>query len=243
MEKDILQDIIAQKREEVARQQEAVSLDQLIRLTENLPEGRSMKQALAASPHGIIAEFKRHSPSKGWIHQEADSAVIPPAYEKAGAAALSILTDTPFFKGSLKDIRTARPLVQLPILRKDFIISPYQIYQAKAVQADAILLIAAALTPAECRTLAHTAHELHLEVLMEIHHERELDCLNEDVDIVGVNNRNPYRSWKFLPSGQSFTSRCTESFRKRPVQSGSSSEAAGRRIPGISDRRDLYADL
>lgn len=174
----------------MARQQEAVSLDQLIRLTENLPEGRSMKQALAASPHGIIAEFKRHSPSKGWIHQEADSAVIPPAYEKAGAAALSILTDTPFFKGSLKDIRTARPLVQLPILRKDFIISPYQIYQAKAVQADAILLIAAALTPAECRTLAHTAHELHLEVLMEIHHERELDCLNEDVDIVGVNNRN-----------------------------------------------------
>lgn len=92
MEKDILQDIIAQKREEVARQQEAVSLDQLIRLTENQPEGRSMKQALAASPHGIIAEFKRHSPSKGWIHQEADSAVIPPAYEKAGAAALSILS-------------------------------------------------------------------------------------------------------------------------------------------------------
>ena len=153
-------------------------------------ERRGMKQALAAPPHGIIAEFKRHSPSKGWIHQEADSAVIPPAYEKAGAAALSILTDTPFFKGSLKDIRTARPLVQLPILRKDFIISPYQIYQAKAVQADAILLIAAALTPAECRTLAHTAHELHLEVLMEIHHERELDCLNEDVDMVGVNNRN-----------------------------------------------------
>lgn len=190
MEKDILQDIIAHKREEIARQQEAVSLAQLSRLVENLPEGCSMKQALNDSPHGIIAEFKRHSPSKGWIHQEADAAVIPPAYEKAGAAALSILTDTPFFKGSLKDIRTARPLVQLPILRKDFIISPYQIYQAKAVQADAILLIAAALTPAECRTLAHTAHELHLEVLMEIHNEQELDCLNDEVDMVGVNNRN-----------------------------------------------------
>ena len=143
-----------------------------------------------ASPTGIIAEFKRRSPSKGWIHRHADAAQIPLAYQQAGAAALSILTDEAYFGGSLKDIRTARPTVSLPILRKDFIISRYQLLQAKAVQADAVLLIASALTPQACLTLAKEAHTLGLETLLEIHTEAELDYLNEYIDVVGVNNRH-----------------------------------------------------
>ena len=161
MSKDILEEIIAHKRIEIAGQEKVV-----------------------------IAEFKRRSPSKGWIHRHADAAQIPLAYQQAGAAALSILTDEAYFGGSLKDIRTARPTVSLPILRKDFIISRYQLLQAKAVQADAVLLIASALTPQACLTLAKEAHALGLETLLEIHTEAELDYLNEYIDVVGVNNRH-----------------------------------------------------
>ena len=113
-----------------------------------------------------------------------------PAYEAAGASALSILTDEKYFGGSLKDIRSARPHVQLPILRKDFIIDEYQLYQARIVGADAILLIAAALKKEQCKALALKAHELELEVLLEIHNEQELEYIDENIDMVGVNNRN-----------------------------------------------------
>lgn len=188
--KDILEEIIAYKRIEVAAQKEAVSIEQLIRLCDFDAPRISMKASLAASPTGIIAEFKRRSPSKGWIKQEADASVIPPAYERAGAAALSILTDEKFFGGSLKDIQVARPLVSLPILRKDFIIDEYQLYQAKAVGANAVLLIAACLTTDECQTLTRKAHNLGLEVLLETHSESELAYLTPDIDMVGVNNRN-----------------------------------------------------
>lgn len=187
---DILQTIIAHKRNEIRLQEEAVTRLQLEALIETPAPCRSMKQTLEASATGIIAEFKRRSPSKGWIKQEADASVIPASYEKAGATALSILTDEQFFGGSLRDIRTARPQVTLPVLRKDFIISPYQLYQAKAVGADAVLLIAAVLTPEECRNLARLAHELQMEVLLELHSETELDHLNDCIDMVGVNNRN-----------------------------------------------------
>lgn len=188
--KDILEEIIAYKRIEVAAQKEAVSIEQLIRLCDFDASRISMKASLAASPTGIIAEFKRRSPSKGWIKQEADAALIPPAYEQAGAAALSILTDEKFFGGSLKDIQVARPLVKLPILRKDFIIDEYQLYQAKAVGSNAVLLIAACLTPDECKTLTRKAHDLGLEVLLETHSESELAYITPDIDMVGVNNRN-----------------------------------------------------
>ena len=113
-----------------------------------------------------------------------------PDYIAAGASALSILTDEKFFGGSLKDIRTARPLVNIPILRKDFIIDEYQLFQAKIVGADAILLIAAALEADQCHALAAKAHELGLEVLLEIHTAEELPFINKEIDMVGINNRN-----------------------------------------------------
>ena len=188
--KDILEEIIAHKRIEIAEQEKAVSIAFLEKQIEGSQPCRSLKQSLLASATGIIAEFKRRSPSKGWIHQDANAGKIPAQYQQAGAAALSILTDETYFGGSLKDIRAARPTVVLPILRKDFIISYYQLLQAKAVQADAVLLIAAALTPQECFTLARQAHELDLEVLLELHTEQELDYICDEVDVIGINNRD-----------------------------------------------------
>lgn len=188
--KDILSEIIANKRFEVDLQKQAISMEQLQEGICDAPASRSMKQALASSASGIIAEFKRRSPSKGWIKQEALPEEIIPSYVAAGATALSILTDEKFFGGSLKDIRTARPLVEIPILRKDFIIDEYQLYQAKIVGADAVLLIAAALEHERCNELAEQAHELGLEVLLEIHSSDELAYIDKKIDMVGINNRN-----------------------------------------------------
>lgn len=190
MATDILQTIVAHKRIELARQEEAVPLDSLIKQLDMLRPSRSMRQSLADSPTGIIAEFKRRSPSKGWIAQEADPAVIVPGYERAGASGISVLTDQEFFGGTLDDLHAVRPLIQLPVLRKDFIVSPYQLFQAKLVGADVVLLIAAALTVDECKSLGKLAHQLQMEVLLEIHAEKELDYLHEYVDLLGVNNRN-----------------------------------------------------
>ncbi|WP_455663658.1 indole-3-glycerol phosphate synthase TrpC [Phocaeicola sp.] len=188
--KDILDEIIAHKQIEIELQKAAISQDLLINNCNEPTPRVSMRASLAASPSGIIAEFKRRSPSKGWIKEEGKADLIPPAYQAAGASALSILTDEKFFGGTLKDIRAARPQVQLPILRKDFIIDEYQLYQARIVGADAVLLIAAALDKEQCKALAIKAHELELEVLLEIHSEQELEYVNENIDMVGVNNRN-----------------------------------------------------
>lgn len=193
MSKDILEEIIAHKRIEIAAQEQNVPisfLEDLLEKNDDMAKVHSMKASLAASATGIIAEFKRRSPSKDWINKDADAKIIPASYQQAGASALSILTDEHFFGGSLRDIRAARPTVSLPILRKDFIISRYQLLQAKAAQADAVLLIAAALSKEECSTLACEAHKLGLEVLLEMHHEGELDYVNEYVDMAGINNRN-----------------------------------------------------
>lgn len=193
--KDILETIVQQKAIEVAAQKEAVPPRQLYHAVERIMADdvpvRSMSAALTASATGIIAEFKRRSPSKGWIKQEGDPAVIPLSYAENGAAALSILTDEPFFGGKLEFIQAARPQVpDTPILRKDFIIDEYQLFQARAVGADAVLLIAADLTKETCRQLARTAHELQLETLLEVHSEAELDYVSDAIDMVGVNNRN-----------------------------------------------------
>lgn len=198
--KDILSQIIAHKRIEIELQKQTISLEHLQEQAEAMTQSgitadgshccRSMKHALATSATGIISEFKRRSPSKGWINEAAKAEIIPAAYEAAGAAALSILTDEKFFGGGLRDIRTARPLVSIPILRKDFIIDEYQLLQARIVGADAVLLIAACLTPEQCSTLTTQAHALGLEVLLEIHSPSEFSYINKEIDMLGVNNRN-----------------------------------------------------
>lgn len=189
---DILETIVANKRKEVERQKQAVSLQMLLAMGGDRLERPtfSMRQALASSVTGIIAEFKRKSPSKGWLHPGAQVQDVVPFYAEGGASACSILTDGNFFGGSLSDLQQARRLVNIPLLRKDFIIDPYQLYQARVMGADAVLLIAACLSKAECADLAATAHSLQLEVLLEVHNETELDHLNDHVDMLGVNNRN-----------------------------------------------------
>ena len=192
--KDILEDIVAHKRIEVAEQKEQMPARQLYAIVEKMMaegvEGHSMSKALSEDAYGIIAEFKRKSPSKGWIKEEGKPEVIPPSYQQNGAAALSILTDQEYFGGSMDFIRTARPLVNIPILRKDFIIDEYQLFQARQIGADTVLLIAADLKKQEVKSLAALAHELKLEVLLEMHSLEELDYAELDVDMLGINNRN-----------------------------------------------------
>ena len=193
MKEDILTQIIANKRKEISRQMEAVSMKQLeaIVAMRETREPLSLSRSIMSSPTGIISEFKRRSPSKGWINSNADIRVITGGYAEAGAAGLSVLTDTDFFGGSQGDLIKARlSAPSTPILRKDFIISEYQILQSVAIQADAILLIAAALEKNECKRLAEMAHRLGLEVLLEIHSEDELEYATDCIDLIGVNNRN-----------------------------------------------------
>lgn len=149
------------------------------------------KALLRADQTGIIAEFKRHSPSKGIINQHASVEIVSTGYVEAGVAGLSILTDTKFFGGSNEDLTLARKFNPCPILRKDFVIDEYQIVEAKSIGADVILLIAAVLTPEEVKRLANFSHSLGLEVLLEIHNEQEfLNNAQASVDLVGVNNRD-----------------------------------------------------
>ncbi len=187
---DILEKIIAQKRVEVIRQKEAVKTDILEEMIKDSSSGISFKQALLSSKTGIIAEFKRKSPSKGWIFESAAIEEIIPAYQSGKASAMSILTDEIFFGGNLIDLKSARNLTNIPLLRKDFIVDEYQIYQAKALGADVILLIASALAKKQSNQLAEKARNLGLEVLLEIHSEQELDYINGSIDVVGINNRN-----------------------------------------------------
>lgn len=191
--KDILQEIVDYKRVEVEQSKTLVPPSLLYRRVEELPtiSNVSMKASLIQSESGIIAEFKRKSPSKGWIKEEGRADVIPLDYEKNGAAALSILTDRHFFGGDDEYIATARRSgVTIPILYKNFIIDEYQLFQARCCGATAILLIAAALSVKECRALQQTAHELGMETLLEMHSEEELEYARIEPDLCGINNRN-----------------------------------------------------
>ena len=193
---DILEEIVAHKRKELKELKGILPLHDLAEKVEECLENDkrhtlSMRQSLAESDSGIIAEFKRRSPSKGWIKEDGEPTVIPPSYAENGAAALSILTDEKFFGGKLKFIQQARPLVpHTPILRKDFIIDEYQLLQARQIGADAVLLIAACLSKQKCKELARKAHALGLETLLEVHSEPELEYVGDNIDMVGVNNRN-----------------------------------------------------
>ena len=173
---DILQQIVATKHQE------------LDRLCAKKP---SLREALLQSDTGIIAEFKRRSPSKGWIKREGRADVIPLNYQQNGAAALSILTDTQYFGGSDDFICIARQSgVTLPILYKNFVIDEAQLYAAALCGASAVLLIAACLTKPQCKSLMEKAHALGLEVLLEMHAEHELEYADLGPDLCGINNRN-----------------------------------------------------
>ena len=233
---DILETIVAHKRLEVARQKEVASPDLLFNFGSQrlLRPTNSMRQALARSPLGIIAEFKRRSPSKGWLSPGAKVEEAVPAYERSGAAACSILNDSRFFGGSFTDFQRARSLVSLPLLRKDFILDEYQIYQSRVLGADVVLLIAAILSKELCKKLASVAHQLDMEVLLEVHSENELSYYNDHIDMLGVNNRNL----------GTFHTDIKNSFRM--IESIRSEIGAGDNTPllvsesGISDMQDIY---
>ncbi len=173
---DILETIIATKREEIEKL---------------FAPKASLREALLRSETGVIAEFKRRSPSKGWIKEEGQADVIPLSYQQNGAAALSILTDEHYFGGSDGYIRQARQSgVTLPILYKNFVIHEAQLYAAALCGASAVLLIAACLSRQECARLMRKAHELGLEVLLEMHGEQELEYAELEPDLCGINNRH-----------------------------------------------------
>lgn len=187
---NILDRIIEWKKEEVARNKQSLSQEQLRQKPFFSRQVFSLKQFLLdETKTGIIAEFKRRSPSKGIINNHADVVEVTKGYAENGASCLSVLTDSHFFGGSADDLHKAR-VNDIPILRKDFIVDEYQVTEAKAMGADVILLIAACLTPENVQELAFFAKTLKLEVLLEIHNETELEHICSEVDVVGVNNRD-----------------------------------------------------
>ncbi len=191
--KDILTEIVEHKRTEVENFKIQLPMDLLSKKVESMLDTplTSMRKALMSSDNGIIAEFKRKSPSKGWIKEEGKADIIPLSYQDNGASAISILTDSNYFGGCDDFILKARKSgVTIPILYKNFIIDEYQLLQARLCGASAVLLIAACLSKAECMRLAHKAHELNMEVLLEMHSEQELEYADITPDMCGVNNRN-----------------------------------------------------
>ena len=211
---DILQEIVAHKRQELERMKTETPERLLHAEVERMLGGRvaSLREAVSQSATGIIAEFKRRSPSKGWIKQEGKASRIPLSYQQQGAAAVSILTDSHYFGGCDTFVTEAREAgVTIPILYKNFVVDEYQLFQARRCGASAVLLIAACLSKQECRQLLRMAHELQLEVLLEMHGEQEAEYADWEPDLCGVNNRNlgsfvtsidnSFRMASLLPAG------------------------------------------
>ena len=190
--KNILDTIVARKWAEIEQAKENISTKELESTIAFEKPVISFTKTLEKSHHeaGIIAEFKRKSPSKGIFNAHAQPDIVCPGYETAGATACSILTDTDFFGGRKEDLIAARPLVNIPILRKDFMVDEYQFLEAKSWGADIVLLIAAILSPKRTLELATFAKSFGLQVLLELHEEEELEHVNQYVDLVGINNRN-----------------------------------------------------
>jgi indole-3-glycerol phosphate synthase len=192
---DILKKILQRKREEIAERSRQVSLKQLKQQAQAASPTRGFINAMAAKikqgKPGIIAEIKKASPSKGVIRENFDPVAIAKSYEQHGAACLSILTDRDFFQGHEDYLLQARAATKLPVIRKDFIIDPYQVYEARAINADCILLIVAALDDEKLSELLSLAHELNMDVLMEVHDAEEMRrAIQTGAKLIGINNRN-----------------------------------------------------
>jgi indole-3-glycerol phosphate synthase len=189
---NVLDRIVSSTLEDVERRRSSVPLSELESQVAQRPEGRPFTEALLRPGISLIAEHKRRSPSAGDIRSGATVTEIVEAYERGGATALSILTEGPHFGGSLDDLREARAASVLPILRKDFIVDPYQVYESAAAGADAVLLIVAALHADDLAVLYREARGLDLDVLVEVHDEDELECALEvvEADVIGINNRD-----------------------------------------------------
>ena len=192
---DILATILARKHEEIAQRSRIRALDDLRARVRDLPPTRGFVDAIrrkhASAEPAVIAEVKKASPSKGVIRPDFDPAQIARSYEAGGAACLSVLTDVDFFQGSNLYLGLAHRACALPIIRKDFIVDPYQVYEARFIGADAILLIVAALNDGPMIEMANLAGELGMDVLVEVHDIDELErALQTDCELIGVNNRN-----------------------------------------------------
>lgn len=187
---NILDKIVKDKIAFLESEKKKVALAELKDTANYSRQKNSLVDKLAKHPPGIISEFKRRSPSKQDINIEAKVEEIIPAYTDGGASAISVLTDEGYFKGKSSDLRTARTLTDVPLLRKDFIVDPFQVHEAKALGADLILLIAYCLDKSESEALCDLAHELNMEVLFEIHDLHELDKMPSNIDLLGVNNRD-----------------------------------------------------
>jgi indole-3-glycerol phosphate synthase len=187
----VLERIVEDTRDEVGRRRESMPLSRLEAAIAERPEQRPFEEALLRPGISLIAEHKRRSPSAGTIREGATVEDIVLAYERGGATALSVLTEPFHFAGSLDDLLAARTVTGLPVLRKDFIVDPYQVYESAATGADAILLIVAALEPDDLYELLGEARALDLDALVEVHGERELVvALDVEADILGINNRD-----------------------------------------------------
>ncbi|VAW75106.1 Indole-3-glycerol phosphate synthase [hydrothermal vent metagenome] len=192
---DILQKILIRKHEEISEASEKISITQLQQkiLTASPVRGfvQAIKDKRAQGKPAVIAEIKKASPSKGVLRENFDPVSIAKSYERGGAACLSVLTDVDYFQGCTEYLQQARAACHLPVIRKDFIIDPYQVYEARAMGADCILLIVAALEDTQLHQLASLAADLSLDVLVEVHNAEELErALNTSLTLIGINNRN-----------------------------------------------------
>ena len=195
MQDDILARICADTREEVARRKQRISLDEIKLHARDAEKprgfGRALMDATAAGRPGLITEIKKSSPSGGLIRADFEPSALAQAYAEGGAVCLSVLTDEPHFQGKNEHLRAARAAVKLPILRKEFILDPWQVYESRAIGADCILLIMSALGDSEARELEELARALDMDVLAEVHDEAEVErALGLCTPLLGINNRN-----------------------------------------------------